>query len=164
MKHIVLIGMMACGKSTCAARLGQRLNRTVVDTDVCLEQRTGRTIPELFAEKGEAYFRTLERQVVQELARQTDLIIATGGGIPLQEENRIALKKSGVVFWLRRDPVESYRTGSMAGRPLAQEGEKAFVERFRQREPYYAEMADFVVEQGSTPEQAVEEIIHLLSL
>ncbi len=163
MKHIVLIGMMGCGKSTCAALLGKRLGRTVVDTDTMIEEQTGRSIPELFAAEGEAYFRDLETQLCRQLAEQQNLIVATGGGLPLREENRELLKKNGIVFWLKRDPEEIYQTGSMEHRPLAQQGPEAFVERFRQRAPLYELAADYVIERFSTPETTVDEIMKNLN-
>lgn len=162
MKNIVLIGMMGCGKSTCAKLLGRRLHRSVVDTDALIEQRTGKTIKDLFASEGEAYFRDLETQIAQELAKEENLIIATGGGLPLREVNQKALRENGVVFWLKRDPEETFSTGSMARRPLAQQGMEAFVERFRQREPDYAKAADYVVEDFSSPNATVEEILRHL--
>lgn len=162
MKNIVLIGMMGCGKSTCAQLLGKKLNRSVVDTDDLIEQRTGKTINALFATEGEPYFRDLETQIAQELTKKENLIIATGGGLPLREVNQKALKANGIVFWLKRDPSEIFEAGSMAQRPLAQQGMKNFVERFRQREPYYAMAADYIIEDFSTPEATVAEILRYL--
>lgn len=161
-KHIVLIGMMGAGKSTCGALLGKKLGRTVVDTDTLIEQQTGRTISELFASEGEAYFRDLETQLVHELAEQHNLIIATGGGLPLREVNRKVLKENGIVFWLKRDPAETYRAGAMEHRPLAQQGLKSFVERFQMRTPFYEMAADYVIESGTTPEETVDEIVRCL--
>lgn len=162
MKNIVLIGMMGCGKSTCANLLGRKLNRIVVDTDVLIEQRTGKTVKNLFATEGEAYFRDLETQIAQELAEEKNLIIATGGGLPLREINQRALRENGIVFWLKRSPEEIFATGSMAQRPLAQQGIQDFVERYYQREPFYAKAADYVIEEFSTPNATVADILRHL--
>lgn len=162
MKNIVLIGMMGCGKSTCAKLLGDKLGQSVVDTDALIEQRTGKTINQLFATEGEPYFRDLESQIAQELAQEENLIIATGGGLPLREDNQKALRENGVVFWLKRSPEEIFATESMAHRPLGQQGKDAFWERFRQREPCYAKAADYVIEDFSAPEATVAEILRYL--
>lgn len=162
MKNIVLIGMMGCGKSTCAKLLGTKLNRNVVDTDELIEQRTGKTIQDLFASEGEAYFRDVETQIAQELAKEENLIIATGGGLPLREVNQKALRENGIVFWLKRDPKEIFLTGSMDRRPLAQQGLDSFVERFHQREPYYMQAADHVIEDFSSLDATAEEILRHL--
>ena len=162
MKNIVLIGMMGCGKTTCANLLHQRLGRTVVDTDALIVERQGRSINDIFAAEGEGYFRDLETAVSRELGSQSDLIIATGGGLPLREENMAALRTNGVVFWLKRDPASTFASESMEGRPLAQDGQEAFVARFQQRSPQYQRAADFVIEDFSAPERTVDKILACL--
>ena len=98
-KNIVLIGMMGCGKTTVGKLLAQHLNRPLVDTDALIEQREGRSIPDIFARDGEAYFRALELDLCRELSEQDSLVIACGGGLPTQDEAIAALKKkqSGVL-------------------------------------------------------------------
>ena len=162
MKNLILIGMMGCGKSTCGALLAQRLGRELVDTDEWIVRREGRSIPEIFAAEWEPYFRDRESELARELGMRSDLVIATGGGLPLREENVRALWENGVIFWLRRSPEETFRTTSMAGRPLAGDDQTAFVRRFREREPIYRAAADFVIECCPTPEQAVQKILECL--
>ena len=87
MKNIILCGMMGCGKTTCANLLGTKLGRQVVDTDDLVVKKAGMSISELFAAQGEAAMRDLETQVARELSEKQDLVIATGGGLPLREEN-----------------------------------------------------------------------------
>ena len=82
MRHIVLIGMMGCGKTTCGKLLSARLGRPLVDTDRAIEQAEGCSISELFARRGEAYFRDRETALVRELSRREGLILATGGDSP----------------------------------------------------------------------------------
>lgn len=159
MKNIVLCGMMGCGKTTCANLLGQKLHRKVVDTDALVEQRAGMSISSLFAQKGETTMRDLESQVAKELGASSDLIIATGGGLPLREENRRYLKNTGIVFFLCRDPGEIYDTADMSGRPLGQQGRAAFLERFSQREPIYRAFSHITIRSFSSPETTVAEII-----
>lgn len=162
MKNIVLIGMMGCGKTTCANLLAQKLNRRVVDTDALIVEREGRSISDIFAADGEQHFRDLETAMAQEVGRESDLIVATGGGLPLRAENVDALRENGVVFWLKRDPASTFASESMDGRPLAQDGQAAFVKRFEQRAPIYRAAADYVIENFSSPETTVAEILEHL--
>ena len=164
MKNIVLIGMMGCGKSTCAAILSKRLGRPTVDTDGLIVEREGRSIPEIFAAEGEGYFRDRELDVAKELAGKQDLIIACGGGLPLRPDCIGPLKDSGTVVFLNRDPGEIYDSVSMAGRPLGQGGREDFLARFAQREPIYRKWADHVVNSLSTPAATVGAILAALDL
>ncbi len=159
MKNIVLIGMMGCGKTTCAGILSRRLNRPAVDTDEQIVARAGRSVSEIFATDGESCFRDAETRIAEELSEKSGLIIATGGGLPLREENVRLLRKNGVIFWLKRDPAATFRSESMEGRPLAQAGQEAFVARFAQRAPLYARAADFIIEDFSAPETTAQCIL-----
>lgn len=162
MKNIVLIGMMGCGKSTIGTLLAEKLDRTFVDTDTLIEEREGRSISEIFTTDGEDYFRDQELGISEELARQQDLVIACGGGLPMKPDCIGSLKYSGTVIWLRRDPGETYDTMEVSGRPLAQQGREAFLARFAQREPIYREWAEFVVEDFSSPENTLNAVLEVL--
>lgn len=162
MKNIVLIGMMGCGKTTCANLLSKRLSRPVVDTDSLIVERENRSISDIFASEGEMYFRDLETAVAHEIGRKSGLIVATGGGLPLRGENVAALRENSVVFWLKRDPASTFASESMDGRPLAQDGQEAFIKRFEQRAPIYQAAADYVIENFSDPETTVGEILGCL--
>lgn len=162
MKNIVLIGMMGCGKSTIGALLSEKLGRRLVDTDELIVEREGRSINEMFAAEGEEYFRDRELEVSRELAQKQDLIIACGGGLPLRPGSIAPLKKSGVVFWLCRDPGETYDSMDTAGRPLAQQGREDFLARFAQREPIYLAWADHVIVNFSSPEHTCNAILEVL--
>ena len=105
MKNIILCGMMGCGKTTCANLLGTELGRQVVDTDDLVVKKAGMSISELFAAQGEAAMRNLETQVARELSEKQDLVIATGGGLPLREENRNLLRTTGIVVFSAGTPV-----------------------------------------------------------
>ena len=159
MRTVFLIGMMGCGKSTCARLLGERLGVPVLDTDEEIERRAGMAVSEIFKTRGEAAFRHMETELLRSLAEQDNLIVACGGGLPLREENRAMLRNGGTVVFLNRDPETIYETADMSGRPLGQEGREAFLERFCSREPLYRMAADVVVENFDTPEETVEEIL-----
>lgn len=103
--NIVLIGFMGCGKSTIGHRLAETYGFTFVDTDQLIEEKAGYTINELFAKKGENYFRDMETDILRELVRTSKhQIIATGGGMPIREENQKLLRKLGVVVFLHVTP------------------------------------------------------------
>ena len=162
MKNIVLIGMMGSGKSTCARLLGKALGRPVVDTDRLVEELGGMSISEMFEKHGEDYMRDLETEVCRRLGAKEGLIIATGGGLPLREENRNCLRENGIVVFLNRDPGEIYDSMDTSGRPLAQQGKTAFLERFSQREPVYRAFAHVVVEEFASPKITVRTILEQL--
>lgn len=162
MKNIYLIGMMGCGKSTCARRLGRALNRPVLDTDARLEAEANRTISDIFAQYGEDYFRELETALCRRIAQGTGQIVACGGGLPLRQENRALLRESGIVIFLNRDPGRIYDGTDMAARPLGQEGKAAFLTRFSQREPLYRAAAHLIIGDYPAPEETVAEILKQL--
>lgn len=161
MKNIVLIGMMGCGKTTVGRLLSEGLGRDLVDTDARIEEREGRTIPEIFAASGEKYFRALELSVCLELASAEGVVIACGGGLPLRSDCIGALRDNGTVFWLDRDPGETFDGLDVSHRPLAQEGREAFVERYRQRRPVYRREARHVIAAPS-PAEAAAAILDIL--
>lgn len=151
MKNIVLIGMMGCGKTTVGDLLAGRLKKTLVDTDKFIEIREGMTVSEIFETQGEGYFRSVEVGVAQALSLRGDLIIACGGGLPLQEAAISALKQSGTVVWLDREPGDIFDREDMSARPLAQAGREAFLERAAQRREVYQRWADVTVTDFTSP-------------
>ncbi len=117
--NIVITGFMGTGKSEVGLEAARRLGREFVDMDALIEQRVGMTIPEIFAQRGEGFFRQQERQLCQELARRRGLVIATGGGALIRDENRQALGTSGLLVCLNCDVEEVLRRLAQAeDRPL----------------------------------------------
>lgn len=151
MKNIILIGMMGCGKTTVGELLASRLRRKLVDTDRFIERQEGMSVSEIFETQGEGYFRSLEAGVAQALSLRQDLVIACGGGLPLQEGAMAALKESGTVVWLDRDAGEIFDREDMTGRPLAREGREAFAERAARRREVYGRWADLTVTDFTSP-------------
>lgn len=148
-QHLVLVGMTGVGKSTIARILGVRLGRDVWDTDSAIEERAGRSVRRIFAEDGEAVFRTLESGVLRDaLASTAPLVIATGGGIVVAEGNRRLMAESGArVVWLCADPATLVeRVGNAGHRPLLDDDPAGTLQRMmRDREPLYREVADAIV-------------------
>ena len=149
---------MGCGKTTVGKLLSRSLGRELVDTDALIEQREGRPIPDIFANHGEAYFRALELALCRELGGRENLIIACGGGLPTQDGAIAALKQNGLVFWLDRDPGETYYGLDTAGRPLAQAGREDFLARYAVRSPIYHRWADFFIIKPESPQYAENRI------
>ena len=105
MKNIILIGFMGSGKTTIGKALEEKTDMAFVDTDELIEAYEGCKISEIFADKGEAYFRRLENETLKELLESTDnKVISTGGGIVTNQENIPLLKQLGKVFYLRIKP------------------------------------------------------------
>lgn len=149
---IVLIGMPGSGKSVIGRRLSAALGRELIDTDAEIEKKTNKTIPEIFAESGEEYFRDIESEVIKEVSRG-GRIIATGGGAVKRAENINALKQNGKIFYLRRDTDKLARKG----RPLSED--KAAVERlYSERKRLYENAADIIINNNGRLEAAVKKI------
>jgi shikimate kinase len=149
--NIFLIGPMGAGKTTIGRHLATLLHKRFVDVDHEIERRTGVTIPIIFEIEGEAGFRRRESTLVDELSQDDDIVMATGGGAVLMEENRHALKERGTVVYLHAD-IDTLveRTRRDRNRPLLQtEDPRGKIEELlRQREPIYREVADVVVDTG----------------
>ena len=123
-RNIVLTGFMGTGKSEVGKRLAERLEWRFIDTDNVIERELGKSIAQIFTEKGEAYFRTQERRVIAQTWHQQACVIATGGGTIADPANVRLLKKSGLVVCLTATPEVIYkRVGKSTNRPLLQEGE-----------------------------------------
>jgi shikimate kinase len=163
-RNLALLGMMGAGKTTVARELGDRLGRRVVDTDDEIRRWTGRSIPELFADHGEAGFRDLERQVIEELSRFHDLVIALGGGAVLRDDNVASLLLTGVLVELRATPevLIERLIGESDDRPLLGSPEE-LAARVRavhaERADRYAEVADLTVDAERTPDLIVHDIL-----
>lgn len=148
--NIVLVGMPGCGKTTVGQELAALSGRPLVDLDEELVRRAGRSIPDIFRDEGEEAFRALEGQVLADVCARDGQVIATGGGSVLRADNRSALRRTGWVYWLRRDlaalPID--------GRPLSQKG--SLEEMCRVRRPLYNETADVVIDNSVSREQTAQ--------
>lgn len=153
-ENIVLIGMPASGKSTVGKRLANIYNRTFIDTDLLIEERTGRKISKIFEEDGESFFRSLENEIIKEVSAKTEAVIATGGGAVLNRDNIFNLKKNGKIYFIDR-PLSALVPTS--DRPLALSHEE-IRKRFEERYDIYLSSADEVVNADSSVEDTVEKI------
>ena len=120
MRNVVLIGFMGTGKSEVGQMLARRLGWTCVNADRRVEARERATVAQLFARRGEEYFRDAEAKIVADVAARRDVVIATGGGIVLRPENMTRLRRQGWIVSLTA-PVDVLveRLGDATSRPLA---------------------------------------------
>ena len=137
-QNIVLTGMPGSGKSTVGRILAREMGREFVDTDTEIIRLAKKPISDIFAQRGEAYFRDLESQVIAQLAQRTGLVIATGGGAILRAENVRRLRQNGRIYFLDR-PVEDIVPTD--DRPLSRDRE-ALEKRYAERYPRYVTAAD----------------------
>jgi shikimate kinase len=144
--NLVLIGFMGCGKSSVGRRLAALTGHRFLDADEMISQAEGRSIPEIFASDGEAYFRDVETRILRESVGLAGVVFSTGGGAILREENRTLLRRIGIIAWLDADPDVLFERASRSGRrPLLQteNPRAAFDSLLAARREIYAEAADF---------------------
>lgn len=144
-KRIALVGLMGSGKSTIGRALADELGWHFVDMDRAIEERAGKSISDLFRESGEDAFRSMERETLQDqIDTAGPLVLATGGGVPLDPQNRRILHENFVVVWLRVAPEEAARRLEGASdRPLLQGGEpeSRLTKLLAERARFYGEVA-----------------------
>ena len=149
--NIFLVGMMGAGKTTIGKLLANFLDKTFLDSDREIQKRTGVSIPVIFEIEGEAGFRKRETEMLLELVKSENIVLATGGGAVLSIENRKILKRSGTVIYLRATVDDLWRrTRQDKTRPLLQtpDRRRKLTELYTQRDPLYRETAHIVVESG----------------
>ena len=149
--NIYLVGMMGAGKTTVGRLLARRLKLRFFDSDREIEGRCGVKIPLIFEIEGESRFRTREAQVLAELTALDGVVIGTGGGAVLSEDNRRRLAANGTVVYLRARPEDLYeRVRHDRNRPLLATGDPLgkLRELFAERDPLYRSIADLTVDTG----------------
>lgn len=148
-RRLILIGMPASGKTTVGRELSRALAVPFYDCDEAVEREAGCTIAGLFAAEGEASFRERERRMLETLcAKDAPCVIATGGGAVLRRENRLLLRRSGVVFWLDRS-MENIMSADCGGRPLLAGGEAALRKLYDERRELYAGCGHLFIPDGT---------------
>jgi shikimate kinase len=165
-RNIALTGFMAVGKSAVGRALAKRLKRRFVDLDGIIEKSAGMTVREIFSQKGERYFRQLEKAQLARVLEQEGQIIATGGGGVMDDDNvRLLRERSLLVCLTASAEVLLKRAGSGAKRPLLKGGSRKerIEDLLRQRERNYARAHAFIDTSDLTIGQIVEKIIALAS-
>jgi shikimate kinase len=151
--HIIyIIGFMGSGKSTAGKKLASHLGWSFIDLDNKIEEYTGKSIPEIFSQRGEDYFRKIEAQLLRKIESGVDIVISTGGGAPCHNDNMNFMIKTGLTIYLKLTPSElkSRLSGSKEERPLIKDLDQdellSFIEeKLAVREEFY-DKSDITVE------------------
>lgn len=168
LENIYLIGLMGAGKTTIGRQLARSLKLPFYDSDKAIEEHTGVDIPTIFEFEGEEGFRSRERKMIQQLTSLKGIVLATGGGAILNEENRKLLMRNGFVVYLRCsiDRILE-RTRKDSQRPLLKtDNPRERIEQLIvQREPLYLSCADFQIDTGrQQSKEVVKNIIRKFRL
>lgn len=155
-KNIVIIGMPGSGKTTIGKAVAAATGRTFISTDEEIVKRAGRSIPEIFASDGEEAFRSMEQAVLKDICKESGLVIATGGGSVLRDENKDIIRCNSIAVEILRD----YSLLSTEGRPLS-EGKSAedLEVIYAERKCHYDAVKDISVENNLAPEEVAKLII-----
>ena len=157
---------MGCGKSLTSNKLAEILDRKVISTDQLIEEKEGKSIAEIFAESGEEYFREVEKEVIKEISDQNGVIIDCGGGVALNDQNMVYLKKNGLVLYLSASPESLYNNiKDRSHRPLLNvaDPQLKIAELLDKRKSYY-EKADVTINADhQTINQITEDILKVLN-
>jgi shikimate kinase len=166
MNNLYLVGFMGSGKSTIGKDLAYKLNRELIDMDYTIEQQTGRSIRDIFETDGEETFRQLETQLIESLSEQENKVVATGGGIVMNDINIAAMKSGGKVIFLHANEEQLFKfLKNDQKRPLLQ-GDN-YEDKIRtllaQRETYYLNSADMIIQcTNKNIQEIANEILNLL--
>jgi len=162
-QNVFLVGPMGAGKSTIGRQLARRLDAEFLDSDQAIEARTGVDIPRIFDIEGEEGFRQREQQIIDELTQRRGIVLATGGGVVLDPDNRAHLRGRCLVIYLRASAEQLFnRTERDNQRPLLQGGGERLSrirELLDEREPLYREVAHLIIDtDGLTVRRTVNNI------
>lgn len=155
MENITFIGMPSSGKSTMGKLVSEKLKREFFDTDIIIEKRENLSIPEIFKIHGEEYFRNLETEVLKEVSKKTGVVIATGGGSIIREENRDLISQNSKVIYLDRK-LENLETSD---RPLSKDLDS--LKRLKkERESIYSSLSDIKIDVIENKENTLKMIMN----
>jgi shikimate kinase len=160
--NIFLVGLMGAGKTSVGKLLARRLGKLFFDCDHEIERTTGVRVPVIFEIEGEVGFRLRETKMLERLTKQTNIVLATGGGAVLSAQNRDALRQNGVVVYLRAAPQDLWhRTRHDRNRPLLQtdDPQAKLAQLFLDRDPLYRDVAHITIDTGN---QSVNSLAHRL--
>ena len=161
-KPLFLVGMMGCGKSTMGRLLAGRLNAPFVDLDEEIVRFEGRSIPEIFADAGDAGFRVLETAALRRVCADSPCVVATGGGIVTREENIALMRETGLVVFLCRPLEDIIAQVRQDTRPnLAGDKAERMHTLYAQREALYRRAAHLCFDNSAPPQQAARALATL---
>lgn len=166
-QNLALIGFMGTGKSSVGRMVASHLHFQFMDTDEWIENHTGKSIPDIFAQAGEAVFRQLEKQVVAEISHLRRHVISTGGGLAANEENMASLKSHALIVCLWASPdVIWERVRAQSHRPLLQDPDPLGKIRrlLAQREPFYKQADVLVNTEMRSVKEVAQHVLHQFHL
>lgn len=166
MKAIVLIGMSGAGKSTTAKFLSAKINKKYIDIDTLIEKQENLDISSIFTQKGEVYFRNLEKEILKQYSTQENIIIATGGGAFENKETRdILLEKTYVIYLETSENILFERIKNEKNRPLLINNPQESIEKLLNKRRKNYKLAHFtILTDNKTTEQIANEIIKCVNL
>ena len=165
MKNIVLTGFMGTGKTTIARELSKMLHMRLVDIDAEIEKARKMKINDIFRIYGEQYFRDVETDMIKKLSSEKNIIISTGGGAVLRDENMEALKENGIIFCLNASTETIMeRTSRSEDRPLlkVEKPKEKITEMLSYRRPFYEKAGIMIETDSKTPLEVVQEIMEII--
>jgi shikimate kinase len=160
--NFFLVGMMGAGKTTIGRALAKASGKRFYDSDHEIEARTGVRIPVIFEIEGESGFRDRETETIEALVQEPEIVLATGGGAILREQNRNTLKQNGTVIYLRASVDDLYlRTCHDKNRPLLQTADPKgkLHQLYSERDPLYQDVADLIID---TSRQSVPQLLQIV--
>jgi len=158
--NIYLIGFMGSGKSTIGKILSEKLNMKFVDLDKEIEKQEKMSIPEIFKEKGEKYFRNIEKNILEKMSKKSNLIVSTGGGVGADIDNLEKMKKTGTVIWLDVSLDEVFkRCEKDEKRPLLDQPYYKIKKLYNERKNIYSKADITVKVDNKSPDEISNEIM-----
>ena len=156
--NITLVGMPGCGKSTVGRTLAELTGREFIDLDDYITEKAGCPIPEIFAEKGEPYFRDLESECLAEISKLSGYVLSMGGGTPIRAKNRRMIRQNSTVIWLKRDITALPKDG----RPVSQAND--LTKLYEIRKPFYEAVSEYAIDVCDSPEENAKKIMEVIGL
>jgi len=168
--NIILIGYRGSGKSVVGQRLAERLGRRFIDVDALIEKRQKTSIQNLVESRGWAYFRRVEKKIIDEVSRKDSGVIAPGGGAVLDPENVKSLRSKGLIIWLKAEPEvlarrlegdanTNRRRPTLTGKGTLEELKEVLLARL----PYYQKAAEAEIDTSTLePEEVVEKALRII--
>ena len=165
--NVALIGFMGAGKSSVGRLAAEQLHFDYLDTDELIQSRTGRTITEIFSTDGEPAFRRMEQELVVELTARTKTVISTGGGLPVNPQNLLNLKKCSLVVCLWASPEKIWeRVKNQTHRPLLHDADpqKKIRDLLAVREPFYKQADVLLNTELRSVREVAQQVVHQFRL
>ncbi|WP_394886672.1 shikimate kinase [Clostridium butyricum] len=159
---VVIIGMPGSGKTTIGKILGRELDLKFYDMDEYIQERTSKSILELF-ENGEDYFRNIETDMCRELSKEKNVLISTGGGVVKKKENIDVLKKDALIIFLDRPVEKILEDVDVSKRPLLKDGKERVINLYNERYELYKKYADEIVVNDSDMIEVIERLKNVIA-